>query len=143
MSYSAFYNGSINVFSSVLTEPMWFNFQKEDSVLDHFTLFVKKPGVFNIEIYGDYSAFPIYELVEEITKFIKEIDPQALMSGQVYYEGEDDEDNGYVDVVDIDTVKTYVKYTIYVQEKDYTTVNSLVNRYLESDMQEFIQEGIK
>ena len=99
--------------------------------------------MFNIEIYGDYSAFPIYELVEEITKFIKEIDPQALMSGQVYYEGEDDEDNGYVDVVDIDTVTSYVKYTIYVQEKDYTTVNSLVNRYLESDMQEFIQEGIK
>lgn len=94
--------------------------------------------------FGNVYIIQAATLPEEISNICAAIykkDPHATVTGTIYWAGDDAEDAGYVAVAN-NIVSTYLKLSMFVPESEYNVVTQLVHKYLESELKEFISEGI-
>lgn len=142
--YLTKYYGSMLVISGKYTGIAWSDWlsTKAPIVKKVFSIHVRTPSEFQIGINTQESGLDLATAVELIVKHIYEIDSDASVVGRFDWTGDDIEDSGYAEVVNR-KVDIFLRVAVFVPEDHYATVMNLIQKYLASDMQEFIAEGVK
>ena len=137
-------NGSMLIISGKYTAIAWSEWLSIQApiIKQVFSIHVRTPSEFVIGINTQVSGLDLATAVEIIVKHIYEIDDVASIAGRFDWTGDDIEDSGYAEVVNR-KVDIFLRVAVFVPEDHYATVMNLIQKYLASDMQEFIAEGVK